>query len=401
MRITRLPFLIGVLLGGCNLPEATEPVTPTAGIIRGSVWNDGCQFEAAATGDSCVEVGGLYQANGIRDAGEPGMAGVTVELGSGPCPSRSLDAAATGSDGSYAFIGHGPGEYCVAIAPTDPLVRSSLPLGRWTTGEPARTVELEAGQDLAGVDFGWEQQLSTATGTPPAPATATATATAERAEVKAVVNANCRGGPGTEYDVLELLLTGLTAEAIGRNAGGDWWQVRLNDGGQCWVSGRTVEVNFSAEALTLVAAPPTPTPSPGTIGGRVWHDQCGVSGGEAGAAPTPTPGCVELDGGYVANGVLEAGEPGLVGVLVSLGDGACPARGLASTITATDGVYQFTGLTAGTYCVTVDPFGAINSSILIPGEWTQPPGVGQITISLSGGEQLTVVNFGWDYQFLP
>lgn len=400
MRITTLLLLGGVFLGGCNLPEATEPVTPAAGIIRGVVWNDRCQVEAGAPGESCIQVGSLYQANGVREAGEPGIAGVLVELGAGPCPSRGLDSSTTGSNGTYAFIGHGPGEYCVEIAPTDPLVRTSSPLGRWTTGEPAQTVQLEGGQDLAGIDFGWEKLLVTATGTPRA--LATTTPTAERAEVTAGVNANCRGGPGIEYDVLELLLTGQIAEAVGRNAAGDWWQVRLGDENQCWVSAQTVEVNFGAGALPLVAAPPTPTPSPGAIGGRVWHDQCGVSGGEAGSPPTPSPGCIELlAGGYAANGVLEAGEPGLVGVLVSLGDGECLARGLASTITAADGVYKFSGLAAGTYCVSVDAFGAINSTILIPGEWTQPPSVGQITISLSSGERLTEVNFGWDYQFLP
>ncbi len=394
-----LPFAIA--LAGCNLPQASAPAAPEAGIIRGVVWNDRCVVEAGAPSDACVQQDdGLYRANGNREADESGIPGVAVELGAGPCPASGLDEALTGSDGSYAFIGHGPGEYCVAIAMSDPLVRSSVPGGRWSTGEPAHTVRLDAGQTLTGVDFGWEQQIPQVTNTPPA--TVTVTPTAERTEATTTVNANCRNGPDTVYPVLTVLSSGQSIEAIGRNAAGDWWQVRLADGEQCWLSEQTVEVNFNAGDLPVIAAPSTPTPAPGAISGRVWHDLCEVGGGEGGEPATPSPGCIELEqGGYAANGVLEAGEPGLVGVLVNLGEGPCPAGGLASTLTAREGMYGFGELEAGTYCVSVDAFGAINSTILIPGGWTRPPEVGEITIVLTSGERLTEVNFGWDYQFLP
>ncbi len=89
----------------------------------------------------------------------------------------------------------------------------------------------------------------------------------------------------------------------------------------------------------------------GSIGGFVWHDLC--------AAPwdmQPTPiavpeGCIDR---YNANGIREAGEPGLEGVSVDLGFGACPSAGLADTLTAADGSYSFAELSAGTYCVSVD-----------------------------------------------
>jgi len=155
---------------------------------------------------------------------------------------------------------------------------------------------------------------------------------------------------------------------------------------------------------------PTPTqgivPEPASISGRVWHDLCAVAGGEGGTAITPSAGCVQsADGGYQANGLLETGEPGIGGVLVRLGAGACPASGLADATTDTGGAYAFTGLSAGTYCVSVDALSAQNTSLL-PGSWTFPivdagSSATGYTVNLLAGERRSEVNLGWDYQLLP
>ncbi|UCC65011.1 MAG: hypothetical protein JSV36_08230 [Anaerolineae bacterium] len=108
----------------------------------------------------------------------------------------------------------------------------------------------------------------------------------------------------------------------------------------------------STAAPTLT---PVPSPEPASISGRVWHDLYAVAGGEMGIPLTPSEGCVpSSDGGYRANGLLEAGEPGIGGVLVALGAGPCPAAGLATTTTSADGTFIFAGLTSGTYCVSVN-----------------------------------------------
>jgi hypothetical protein len=149
-----------------------------------------------------------------------------------------------------------------------------------------------------------------------------------------------------------------------------------------------------------------PAPDTASVNGRVWHDLCAIAGGEGSLAVTPSDGCVpSSDGGYQANGQLEDGEPGLGGVLVQIGVGACPAFGLASATTGLDGGYSFAGLDAGTYCVTVDASRAENG-LLLPGGWTFPAvnasnGVAGHTVTLTEGERRTEVNFGWDYQFLP
>jgi len=144
---------------------------------------------------------------------------------------------------------------------------------------------------------------------------------------------------------------------------------------------------------------PTAVPAPGSIGGKVWHDLCKVP---YETVATPPEGCVKLpDGGLVANGLLEAGEPGLEGVVVDLGLGACPSTGLATTTSDVNGMYTFAGLEAGTYCVSIDPLGATNETILIPGGWTYPNAEGNAIVTIGSGEDRLDVNFGWDYQFLP
>lgn len=157
----------------------------------------------------------------------------------------------------------------------------------------------------------------------------------------------------------------------------------------------------------LSAVGATPTPVGAVISGKVWHDLCAVGGGHAGAPLTPSAGCVSDDaGGYRADGVLQGAEPGIEGVRVVLGRGACPAAGLATTATSADGTYTFSGLSAGTYCVSIAALADENAPILIPGAWTAPlvadnTGIARRTVIVATSEVLSDVNFGWDYQFLP
>ena len=166
----------------------------------------------------------------------------------------------------------------------------------------------------------------------------------------------------------------------------------------------TVAVNgvsgtFELAVDNVPAVEPTVAPAPATIGGKVWHDLCAVP---YESVAEPPEGCVKLpDGGLVANGALEAGEPGIEGVEVALGAGACPATGLATTTTDAAGMYAFDGLEPGTYCVSADALNATNETILIPGGWTYPNQEGQATAAVGAGESALGVNFGWDFQFLP
>jgi hypothetical protein len=102
-----------------------------------------------------------------------------------------------------------------------------------------------------------------------------------------------------------------------------------------------------------------------------------------------------------ANGILDPGEPGFAGVELVLASGPCLAPVSAVTeLTAGDGTYQFEIMppTAGTYCLSIDPLTPPNVTILIPGGFTVPIG-GEIEITLSEGQDLSNIDFGWDFQF--
>ncbi len=84
-------------------PPTAEPA-PTAeplASISGQVWHDlcaapapGAEIEDAETDPRCVTAGGALQANGLPD-NEPGIEGVQVALGQGPCPAAGLGEAIT------------------------------------------------------------------------------------------------------------------------------------------------------------------------------------------------------------------------------------------------------------------------------------------------------------------
>ena len=151
---------------------------------------------------------------------------------------------------------------------------------------------------------------------------------------------------------------------------------------------------------------PSATGSAGTgrIDGMVWHDLCAIAM-EGQPAPSGSPqGCIPLaGGGYLANGNRDADEPGIADVNLRLGQGECPAAGLAEATTAADGRFVFAGLAAGTYCVSVDPLLGLNAGVLLPGGWSVPLGGSTAgrSVSLVEGEHIAAVEFGWDYQFQP
>ena len=264
--------------GACMevLPAVAEVARPATGssAIAGHVWHDLCAVPYASTDiapPGCIFLpdGGL-EANGILDPGEGGIGGVTVHLGSGPCPVVDGQTDMTDASGYYSFSLLSAGTYCVSIDAADDDNIAVLIPGSWTSpyrwyGPGPIEIELSLGEaDIQRFnDFGFDYQFLPAP-EPPTPTSAPPVATF-------LTNANCRRGPGTVYDVVTSLQQGQSVPIDGRNAEGTWWRV-LPQGllTGCWVSGSTVEVMGDVSAVPLIAAGPTPTPEQ-----ACWVQACG------------------------------------------------------------------------------------------------------------------------------
>ena len=113
--------------------------------------------------------------------------------------------------------------------------------------------------------------------------------------------------------------------------------------------------------------------------------------------------CVDVGGGTIGDtlfrdwdgdGLKDPEDEGLPGVTMKLYAGACPPSGGALQTQTTDanGFYQFTGLTAGTYCADVDSG--------VPAGYTltkDPEGAanGEAQVTLATGEKRLDIDFGY------
>jgi hypothetical protein len=252
--------------GSCPLDPGFSAVTPIPGIdipvtsgssgwITGVVWHDLCALPYASTDvapPGCVWVSDIegYWANGIFEAGEPGLAGVTVDLGAGACPSTGLATTLTRSDGRYSFGPLAPGTYCVSV---NALSEANIPVlipGEWTfpsrdTEVAEHTVTLGAGDLSENNNFGWDFQFL------PSPSSGAPTA-------KLLQDAYCRKGPGIDYESLTTLLRGLEVPIDGRNAENSWWWVRIpNSLNHCWLGAENVQTSGDLSQVPVVEAEPS------------------------------------------------------------------------------------------------------------------------------------------------
>ncbi|NQS91406.1 MAG: hypothetical protein HQ574_03270, partial [Chloroflexi bacterium] len=126
-----------------------------------------------------------------------------------------------------------------------------------------------------------------------------------------------------------------------------------------------------------------------------------TGGQQSSTDPSDLSGMVynDLDG----DGIYTPGEPAFAGVELVLSSGICSAAApLQTTLSASDGSYQFNipAPNAGTYCISIDPLVEPNTSILIPGGFTEP--VGDVyEITLTEGQDMSDLFFGWMWQFGP
>jgi len=123
-------------------------------------------------------------------------------------------------------------------------------------------------------------------------------------------NANCRAGPGTAYESLDVLMQGQTVSIEGRNSDSTWFWVRKPSGsGNCWLSAITGESVGDLSAVPIVSAPPLPTQPP-TV--EVDTTPPNISNYYASPVSIQQQGCGEPSTTIVSASVSDAGGVGRV-----------------------------------------------------------------------------------------
>jgi len=286
-----------------------ESVIPSS--IGDLVWND-------------------YNADGVLDPGEPGLAGVTLTiLDEFGWPLAGFPPTTTDANGYYAFAGVPAGNYYIlAEAPVGFAATYDLD---GVDGSFSVYVGLGAGQIKDDVDFGFAQ-LSSSIGD------------------RVWIDTNGNGA----QDIDEIGLAGVTVHLLD-SLGAELVSAVTDANGTYGFTGLTA----GTYTITVSGLPAgyTPTfdaddvstpnatvlelgsgqiwdvidfgylPKTSSLGDRVWQDRDG-------------------------NGVQDPGEPGLAGVTIELRS-AIDTSLLTSTLTDSDGAYSFTGLAAGDYLVVV------------------------------------------------
>ncbi len=352
-----------VLTGG------TDPLV--VNLAAGEDYNNadfGYQVQNASIGDL---VWNDLDGDGVYDAGEPGLAGVTIflDLNGDTHPSVGEPTATTDGAGAYDIQSLAAGTYTVRAD------TSTVPSGyHLTTHIPPLVVTLAVSEDYNDADFGyiqsdgrigdliWNDLDGDGVQDPGEPGLASVT-------VYADLNAN----QTQDADEPAATSDANGAYALRNLAAGTYTVIVATP-----PVGYTLTTGNQPLSVTLTAGENHTDAdfgfqrSNGTIGDLVWSDRNG-------------------------NGTRDVGEPGLGGVTLQLsldsnGDGSRNADEpvLAVTITTNGvGFYQFTGLTAGDYLVEVTDTGGVVADYHLTG------GVNPLPVTLTAGQIYTGADFGY------
>ncbi len=281
------------------------PWGDTSATVFGQVWSDLCAYHQ---GDpipdplpaGCIQDDSGIHADAVKQPGEPGIAGVTVDIGPGPCPSAGLATAETDVNGYYHFDGLSAGDYCLRIDPAHGSPNEAILMpGQWTVipsgheGMTFRAISLTANQTLPGQDFGWDfdEALPTPTLTPTLTPTFTLEPTftltptlfpVEPPFLTLDVNANCRKAPWLQAEASAVGRKGESYHINGLSQDSDWLRVRYSAAFSCWMAKSTGKITGSLSNVQVIFMPTdTPTQPPAYCAQFTTQRQC-IAHGSAG-----------------------------------------------------------------------------------------------------------------------
>ena len=235
------------------------PWGDTSASVFGQVWSDLCVYHQGDPAPDPLPQGCVNDSFGIhgdkvKQPGEPGIAGVVVDIGPGDCPSAGLATATTDVNGYYNFNGLAAGKYCLRIDPDHGSSNESVLLpGQWTVipsgheGMSFRPITLVANQTLPGQDFGWDYDDTILSVQPPF--------------LTLDVNAYCRKGPGPQFESNAVGVAGQSYHIEAISEDDNFVRVRFDDALRCWMGRATGKITGTLLQVPKILTPPQ-LPSP-------------------------------------------------------------------------------------------------------------------------------------------
>lgn len=342
-----------------TLTTLSEPTTDG----DGSNGNLTLDFGLKGTGTIGDFVWNDLDGDGFQDAGEPGIGGASVTL---TYPDGTTISTNTDANGGYSFTNLAPGTYSVSFITPSGFVSSPANQGGDDSkdSDPVAGVvsgiNLSAGQTNLTIDAGFQSnQLvlgnyvwydKNNNGVQDAGEAPIANAT-----VRLYADANGDNAPD-----------GAAVANTSTNANGEYSFTGLTPGN--YIVGVVPPAGYTASATTGTSAAPdndnnTDNNGVAIVSGEIRSNHITLTTlGEPTTDGDGSNGNLTLDFGLTGNGSLgnfvwqdlnnngvqDAGEPGIAGVVVTLTN---PDGSTISTTTDANGAYQFTNLLPGTYSV--------------------------------------------------
>ncbi|MDX1999568.1 MAG: SdrD B-like domain-containing protein, partial [Thermoanaerobaculia bacterium] len=353
----------GIFYNGENENRAFSGCVPSKlGSIGDRVWED-------------------YDSDGIQDAGEPGLNGITVRLKD--ALGNVLATQVTAGNGNYLF------ENLVASPYTVEVVAATVPGGLFPTYDRdgvatphVATVSLSEGQSRTDVDFGYNKVKLGSIG-------------------DRVWYDNDADGV---QDAGEGGINGVTVQL--KNSGGTVIATQVTSGNGNYLftdllaGTYTVEINSATLPGGLVQTydlDGTGTAHQATTTLTEGQDRTNVDFGYAKVVGGSIGDRVWFD--IDRDAVQDAGEPGWNGRTVRLRSGGATGTILQTQVTSGDGNYLFINLGAGTYTVEVVVTGVADLVRTYDRDGTST--ANRATVTLAANQNRTDVDFGYAIKVKP
>ena len=286
--------------------------------------------------------------NGVKDAGEAGVSGVTIQL---RAADQSVKTTTTDASGNFSFTAVTPGTYTLSEVVPVGFVQTT-PGGAGTI-----SVTVTAGQNATGFLFGNRAALGSIAGS----------------------KFNDANGNGVK-DSGEAGVSGVTIRLT--NSAGTVVSTTTDTSGNFSFTGLPAGPYVLTEVLPAGSVQTVPGGGAGiNISLTPGQNATGFLFGNQVAAPASIAGVKFNDAN--GNGVRDAGEAGMAGVSIQL---KAPSGQTLLATTDANGAFSFTGLAAGAYVL----------SEIVPAGFTQtaPPAPGLISVTLTAGQNATGLLFG-------